>query len=126
MNDDLAAGPADSDAPVTGAAEALPPTSFGARLNWERERLGLTVTDVAARLRLHPNQVRAIEQESLAKLPEAAYVRGFVRSYARVLNLDPRIRSSMAWCRPVTIRRCAPPRTSMPRARSSWQVPSCC
>jgi len=89
MNDDLAAGPADSDAPVTGAAEALPPTSFGARLNWERERLGLTVTDVAARLRLHPNQVRAIEQESLAKLPEAAYVRGFVRSYARVLNLDP-------------------------------------
>ena len=33
--------------------------------------------------------MRAIEQESLAKLPEAAYVRGFVRSYARVLNLDP-------------------------------------
>jgi cytoskeleton protein RodZ len=92
MNDDLAAGtagPADSDAPVTVITEAPPPTSFGARLNWERERLGLTVTDVAARLRLHPNQVRAIEQESLAKLPEAAYVRGFVRSYARVLNLDP-------------------------------------
>ena len=92
MNDELAAGPADSDAPLTVAVEAPPappPTSFGARLNWERERLGLTVTDVAARLRLHPNQVRAIEQESLAKLPEAAYVRGFVRSYARVLNLDP-------------------------------------
>ncbi len=66
-----------------------PPTSFGARLRWERERAGLTVTDVAARLRLHPNQVRALEQETLTALPEAAYVRGFVRSYARILNVEP-------------------------------------
>ena len=49
----------------------------------------MTVTDVAARLRLHLNQVRAIEQESLNALPEAAYVRGFIRSYARLLNIDP-------------------------------------
>jgi cytoskeleton protein RodZ len=47
------------------------------------------VTDVAARLRLHPNQVRALEQETLTALPEAAYVRGFVRSYARILNVEP-------------------------------------
>jgi cytoskeleton protein RodZ len=69
--------------------EAAPPASFGARLQWQRERLGLSVSDVAARLRLHPNQVRALEQEALAALPEAAYVRGFVRGYARVLDLDP-------------------------------------
>ena len=42
-----------------------------------------------AALRLHPNQVRAIEQEDLTRLPEPAYVRGFIRSYARVLNIDP-------------------------------------
>jgi cytoskeleton protein RodZ len=66
-----------------------PPTAFGARLRWERERAGLTVTDVAARLRLHPNQVRALEQETLAALPEMAYVRGFVRSYARILSVEP-------------------------------------
>lgn len=77
-----AAGPA--DAPI---AEP-PPGPFGARLKWERERAGLTVNDVAARLRLHVNQVRALEREALADLPEAAYVRGFVRSYARVLNID--------------------------------------
>jgi cytoskeleton protein RodZ len=47
------------------------------------------VSDVAGRLRLHPNQVRALEKEALAELPEAAYVRGFLRSYARVLNVDP-------------------------------------
>lgn len=89
MNDDIETGPAASGISVGGAAEMPPPASFGARLNWERERLGLTVNDVAARLRLHPNQVRALEQESLAALPEAAYVRGFVRSYARILNTDP-------------------------------------
>jgi cytoskeleton protein RodZ len=77
-----------------GAAAEAPaasdlPSGFGARLKFERERLGLSVADVAGRLRLHPNQVRAIEQEALSELPEAAYVRGFVRSYARVLNADP-------------------------------------
>lgn len=75
-------------APIETPAEQ-PPTSFGARLHWERERAGLTVADVAARLRLHPNQVRALEQETLTALPEAAYVRGFVRSYARILNVEP-------------------------------------
>ncbi|HTN50503.1 MAG TPA: RodZ domain-containing protein [Burkholderiaceae bacterium] len=66
-----------------------PPGAFGARLKWERERAGLTVSDVAGRLRLHVNQVRALEQESLGALPEAAYVRGFVRGYARLLGIDP-------------------------------------
>jgi cytoskeleton protein RodZ len=64
-------------------------SGYGARLTAQRERAGLTVTDVAATLRLHPNQVRAIEQEDLGRLPALAYVRGFIRSYARVLRLDP-------------------------------------
>lgn len=88
MSDDPSEG-TDPDAPVDAAAEVPPPASFGARLQWQRERLGLSVTDVAARLRLHPNQVRALEKEALSALPEAAYVRGFVRGYARVLDLDP-------------------------------------
>jgi cytoskeleton protein RodZ len=65
------------------------PASFGARLAAARERERLSVGDMAARLRLHVNQVRAIEGENLALLPEPAYVRGFVRSYARSLGLDP-------------------------------------
>lgn len=71
------------------AQNVLAPGDYGARLAWERQRAGLGVTDVAARLRLHPNQVRAIEQEDLTRLPELAYVRGFIRSYARVLSIDP-------------------------------------
>jgi cytoskeleton protein RodZ len=65
------------------------PAGYGARLARQRQSAGLSVTDVAASLRLHPNQVRAIEQEDLARLPALAYVRGFIRSYARVLNVDP-------------------------------------
>jgi cytoskeleton protein RodZ len=64
-------------------------SGYGARLKAQREQAGLSVTDVAATLRLHPNQVRAIEQEDLSRLPALAYVRGFIRSYARVLRLDP-------------------------------------
>ena len=62
---------------------------YGARLAAQRERAGLSVTDVASTLRLHPNQIRAIEQEDLTRLPALVYVRGFIRSYARVLSLDP-------------------------------------
>jgi cytoskeleton protein RodZ len=73
----------------TAPAAGGEPASFGARLAAAREKERLSVGDMAARLRLHVNQVRAIESENLAKLPEAAYVRGFVRSYARSLGLDP-------------------------------------
>ncbi len=81
-----------SDVPIgvpgTTSEPAIAPESYGARLAWERSRAGLTVNDIAARLRLHPNQVQAIESEDLSKLPETAYVRGFIRSYARILNVD--------------------------------------
>ncbi|MEO8186007.1 MAG: RodZ domain-containing protein, partial [Burkholderiaceae bacterium] len=73
----------------TQAKDVPEAAGYGARLAAQRERAGLSVTDIAATLRLHPNQVRAIEQEDLTRLPALAYVRGFIRSYARVLSLDP-------------------------------------
>lgn len=79
-------------APVEPAAPETPDQAapgFGALLRAERERQGLGEDDMVARLRLHPRQVRAIESEDLAALPGAAYVRGFVRSYARNLGLAP-------------------------------------
>jgi cytoskeleton protein RodZ len=79
---------AQSAVEVPGPEDSAP-ASYGARLAWQRQSAGLSVTDVAASLRLHPNQIRAIEQEDLARLPAPAYVRGFIRSYARVLNIDP-------------------------------------
>jgi len=43
---------------------------------------------VAQQLKLAPRQVRALEEEDFAQLPGRTFARGFVRNYARLLNLD--------------------------------------
>lgn len=65
------------------------PFSVGVTLREAREKLGLSVADVANRLKFAPRQIEALEEDNFARLPEIAFVRGFVRSYARLLQLDP-------------------------------------
>src|SRR6266516_1091100 len=60
----------------------------GARLKAEREAAGLSLDQVAQQLKLAPRQVRALEDEDFGKLPGRTFARGFVRNYARLLNLD--------------------------------------
>lgn len=72
---------------MTGAAEQ--PISVGKALREAREQLGLSVNDVANRIKFAARQIEALEADDYAQLPEAAFVRGFVRSYARLLELDP-------------------------------------
>lgn len=85
MTDELGAA-GTGEAPLeTAEAE---PVGFGATLARARERAGLSRQDIAARLRLSVHQVQAIEEEALGALPVAAYVRGFIRSYARIVNLN--------------------------------------
>jgi cytoskeleton protein RodZ len=70
---------------VPAPAPALGP---GARLKAAREDAGLSVDQVAQQLKLAPRQVRALEDEDFAQLPGRTFARGFVRNYARLLNLD--------------------------------------
>jgi len=79
-------GNAPSNAPGSIAAQ---PFSVGAALREARTRLGLGVADVANRLKFAPRQIEALEEDNFARLPEITFVRGFVRSYARLLQLDP-------------------------------------
>ena len=65
-----------------------PPFSVGAALREGRIRLGLSVADVASHLKFAPRQIEALEADDFAHLPEITFVRGFVRSYARLLQLD--------------------------------------
>jgi len=70
--------------------QALPDSgdgSFGRALAAAREARGLSQADVAAQLRLHPKQVQAIEAEDLEALPEGPFVRGYMRNYARLVDL---------------------------------------
>lgn len=61
----------------------------GAQLGNERIRQGLSVEDVAQRLRLRPHQVEAIERDDYSRLPGGTFLRGFLRNYAKLLNVDP-------------------------------------
>jgi cytoskeleton protein RodZ len=69
-------------------AETATPLSVGTVLREARERMGLSVSDVVNRLKFAPRQIKALEQDDFGQLPEAAFVRGFVRSYARLLKID--------------------------------------
>ena len=60
----------------------------GSRLKSAREAAGLSLDQVAQQLKLAPRQVRALEDEDFAQLPGRTFARGFVRNYARLLNLN--------------------------------------
>jgi cytoskeleton protein RodZ len=60
----------------------------GSRLKSAREAAGLSLDQVAQQLKLAPRQVRALEDEDFAQLPGRTFARGFVRNYARLMNLD--------------------------------------
>ncbi|OGS96444.1 MAG: hypothetical protein A3H31_07585 [Gallionellales bacterium RIFCSPLOWO2_02_FULL_57_47] len=66
----------------------IPGTSPGKMLREARELLGLSVMDVASQIKFAPRQIEALEADDYQRLPEAAFLRGFVRSYAKILHLD--------------------------------------
>lgn len=66
----------------------IPAFSLGRTLREAREHLGLSVADVAAQIKFAPRQIEALEADDFKHLPELAFVRGFVRSYAKILHLD--------------------------------------
>jgi len=53
-----------------------------------REQRGMSVTEVAMRLKFAPRQIEALEADQYDKLPGRAIVRGMVRNYARLLEID--------------------------------------
>jgi len=64
-------------------------TGVGQELAAAREARGLALADVAQQLKFAPRQLEALEQERFDALPGATIARGMVRSYARLLKLDP-------------------------------------
>lgn len=60
----------------------------GARLRQAREAAGLTLEDVGQRLRMPVQVVKSLEQEQWQKLGAPVFVRGQLRSYARLLGVD--------------------------------------
>lgn len=69
----------------TAAAAGMRP---GRELAEARERRNQTVAEIAQQLKLSPHQIEALEADDYARLPGAVFVRGFVRNYARLVELD--------------------------------------
>lgn len=65
---------------------ALP--SVGSQLRAAREKKEMSVGDIAMALKLGPRQVEALESGEWDRLPGNTFIRGFVRNYARLLQLD--------------------------------------
>ena len=81
---DLEAQSVGGQVPVPDAAAGP-----GAQLKLAREAAGLSLDQVAQQLKLAPRQVKALEDENFDVLPGRTFTRGFLRNYARLLNLDP-------------------------------------
>ncbi|MBT8420324.1 MAG: DUF4115 domain-containing protein [Gammaproteobacteria bacterium] len=61
----------------------------GKQLREARQLRDLTIDDIAMRLRLDSATVCNLEEENYDNLPEPAFIRGYLRAYARSLGLDP-------------------------------------
>lgn len=62
---------------------------IGARLRDAREAKGLSVESLAAKTRVPPRMLSAIERNDISTVPPRPYGRGFVRAYAQEVGLDP-------------------------------------
>jgi cytoskeleton protein RodZ len=62
--------------------------NLGAFLRTEREKMNLSQDQIAQKMHLRRFVIEAIENEAWDRLPPPVFVRGFIRSYARTLELD--------------------------------------
>lgn len=76
------------------ASEQLPSAARvaqgpGAILREAREAAGLEREALAQRLRLEPKIIEAVETEAYERLPGPAFTKGYIRSMAKELGIDP-------------------------------------
>lgn len=96
MNNDVPENEAMSNEVTEPAQETVqeqenlePVISAGVQLATLRQERGWTVEQVASQLNLAARQIQALEDDNYAALPGMVIVRGFIRSYSKVLRVDP-------------------------------------
>jgi len=71
---------------MTDTSGPVKKTGIGARLKEAREGMNLSEKEAAARLYLSLKVISIIENETFAEGPPATFMRGYMHSYARLLN----------------------------------------
>ncbi len=75
--------------PEQPAPEGVAEPSVGEQLRRAREAKGMSAAEIAKLLKLSTHQIEALESDDWRRLPWNTIIRGFVRNYARLLNLNP-------------------------------------
>ncbi len=72
-----------------GSAQAKTDRSPGRLIAAGREAKSISPTELAARLRLDTKIVQALERDDFENLPEPMFIKGYIRSIAKELDMDP-------------------------------------
>jgi cytoskeleton protein RodZ len=64
-------------------------SNFGISFKTKRESMGLTLAQIASETRIGTRFLDAIEREDFQILPGGIFSRGFIKSYAEKLGMDP-------------------------------------
>jgi cytoskeleton protein RodZ len=62
---------------------------FGARMRGAREQRGVSLRQIADTTKLSVSALDALERNDISRLPGGIFSRGFVRSYAAEIGVDP-------------------------------------
>ncbi len=63
--------------------------SLGSHLKRQRESLGYALKEVEEQTKIRLRYLEAMEEDDLSALPDEPYAKGFVKSYAQFLGLEP-------------------------------------
>ncbi|MGB9627176.1 MAG: helix-turn-helix domain-containing protein [Thermodesulfobacteriota bacterium] len=55
-----------------------------------REKMGIDLKAISSETKINPKILEWIEEEAWDKLPPQVYLKGFLKGYAQLLNLDPK------------------------------------
>ncbi len=75
--------------PETPEAESL--ERLGAELWQRRKQAGYSLSEVADAIRINQEVLKTIETGQIDYAPGQTFIRGFMRSYARFLDMDPQV-----------------------------------
>ncbi len=56
----------------------------------ERQRRSITLLQMSQLTKIKPKYLQYLEANQFAQLPSGTFVKGFIKAYARILNLDPK------------------------------------
>ena len=96
--------------------------TLGETLRQARLDKGVSLADAARETRIRRTYLEALESEDPAALPAAVYTRGFLKTYAEYLGLNPQ--SMLDLYQPAARRESGPPlRAAVPRMAIPRQIP---